>query len=545
MEHHQHIASFLHDRAEQAPNTQAVVFPERQDSAGKVAYTHITNQDLLEQTLELSAALHQYGIRKGDRIALMVKPSLTFFPLTFALFTIGAVPVFIDPAIGRHHMKNCLREAKPSGFIGIPKAHIARLILGWGHSRFRNLITVGGGFGYGGKTLESILENSQSNHSYPEPIASDKAAILFTSGSTGTPKGALYTHKNFLGQIAALKNTYQIQPGEKDLCTFPLFALFAPALGMTAIIPKMDFTAPGKVDPNEIFTPIRDFGVTNLFGSPALLRRLIPTIRDQGLKLDSLNRVVSAGAPVPYQVLIDIKGALKESADVFTPYGATESLPVASIGAGEILGKTAARTKLGAGVCVGRPTRNTDVMIIKITDSPLHSFQEVIPLPPEAIGEIMVSGPQVTEGYYGNPKATAMAKVKDRRGNTWHRMGDVGFLDRDGLLWFCGRKSHRIETKEGALFTIPLESIMTEHPQVDRTALVGVGTKGKERPVLFVETKKPSEHLKRELQKLAEKNPKTEPIKDILFHNNFPVDIRHNSKIYREKLKSLAEEHYS
>ena len=99
----------------------------------------------------------------------------------------------------------------------------------------------------------------------------ETAAILFTSGSTGPPKGAVYTHAIFQAQVESFRSLYAIEPGEIDLCTFPLFALFAPALGMTAIVPDMDPTRPARVDPAKIFEAIEDFGVTNLFGSPALL----------------------------------------------------------------------------------------------------------------------------------------------------------------------------------------------------------------------------------------------------------------------------------
>ena len=104
--------------------------------------------------------------------------------------------------------------------------------------------------------------------------ADETAAILFTSGSTGVAKGVVYTHGIFAAQVEMLKSTYGIAPGEIDLSTFPLFALFGPALGMTCVIPDMDFTRPAKIDPRKAVAQIRQFGVTNLFGSPAVIRRL-------------------------------------------------------------------------------------------------------------------------------------------------------------------------------------------------------------------------------------------------------------------------------
>src|SRR5262249_23718103 len=106
-----------------------------------------------------------------------------------------------------------------------------------------------------------------------DPLPGDPmAAILFTSRRTGPPHGAVYPHDILNAQVDLIRALCAIEPGEIDLCTFPLFALFAPALGMTAIVPDMDPTRPALADPAKLVETIEDFGVTNLFGSPALLR---------------------------------------------------------------------------------------------------------------------------------------------------------------------------------------------------------------------------------------------------------------------------------
>src|SRR5262249_52343518 len=162
-------------------------------------------------------------------------------------------------------------------------------------------------------------------------------------------------------QVEMLRRTYNIQPGEVDLCTFPLFALFAPALGMTSVIPEMDATRPALVEPRNIIEPIQQFQVTNMFGSPALLRRVVSDPGASAWKLPSLRRVISAGAPVPGDVIERFTRMLREDVQVHTPYGATESLPVATIGSEQILGGTWKRTGTGAGVCVGRPVEGMRV----------------------------------------------------------------------------------------------------------------------------------------------------------------------------------------
>ena len=373
----------------------------------------------------------------------------------------------------------------------------------------------------------------------------ETAAILFTSGSTGVPKGAVYTHGIFDSQVRLLKAMYRIEPGEIDLATFPLFALFAPALGMTSVIPKMDFTRPAAVDPEEIIGLAHDRQCTTMFGSPALLDRVGRFAEGKNISLPSLNRVITAGAPVSALILDRFSKLLRPEVEIVTPYGATESLPVASIGSREILTKTRNDTDSGAGVCVGRLAPEMEVRIIKISDAPIPNWSESLRADPDAVGEIVVKGPVVTREYVNRPDLTAMAKIVDADGAVMHRMGDVGWFDREGRLWFCGRKSHRVRTEDVVLFTDQCEPIFNRHPKVRRTAIVGVKSDGKVRPVLCVELEPEFADADQrtvidELKALGAEFPHTSRIKEFLFHPRFPVDVRHNAKIFREKLAEWA-----
>jgi acyl-CoA synthetase (AMP-forming)/AMP-acid ligase II len=540
------IALGLTARARERPDSLAVLAPAGRDASGRAKHVHWTFKQLDRMSDWAAAGLREKGVQPGMRTVLMVKPSLSFFALTFGLFKAGAVPVLVDPGLGIKNLGPCLAEAQPEAFVGIPQAQIARKLLGWAKSTIRVSTTIERDWPsrwLDNFDLDGIHAAGASEIVAVEP--GETAAILFTSGSTGVPKGAVYTHGVFQAQVDLLQKTYGIEPGEVDLCTFPLFALFGPILGMTCVVPEMDATRPGKVNPTRIIEAIEDFGVTNLFGSPALIRRVGDFGAANQVKLPSLRRVISAGAPVPARVLETFAGLLEDGVEIFTPYGATESLPVSSIGSDEILSETRFLTDEGGGVCVGRPVEGMRVELIQIRDEPIPAWSDDLLVPDGEVGEIVVQGPVVTRSYFHRNEATALAKIEDS-GGFWHRMGDLGRRDPSGRLWFLGRKSHRVRTPDGVLFTIACEGIFNTHPSVARTALVGVGPRDKTKPVLCVETKpgvSRSSWLKveAELAALAKTNPITSKIETFLRHPSFPVDIRHNAKIFREKLATWAE----
>lgn len=541
----QNIASHLPRMATLQPHNTALYLPLGTDNRYREVSFHELNRD----SDRIAHALECINIRRGTRTALMVTPGLEFFALTFALFKVGAVPIMIDPGIGVKNLKTCLAEAEPDAFIGIPKAHLARVLLGWGKPTLKILLCVGRKSLWGGYSLDKIKNSIPQDkvYSIAKTHADETAAILFTSGSTGVPKGVVYTHGNFIAQVEQLRKVYDIRPGEIDLPTFPLFALFAPALGMSSVIPVMDFTRPGSVDPENIISPIRKFNITTMFGSPALINRVGRYGVDHEIRLPSLKRAISAGAPVPAPVLERFSRMMDENAQVFTPYGATESLPVCSIGSREILAETAAETDKGKGVCIGCPVPDIDLRIIRISDEPIEDWDSSLQLEDGKIGEIIVRGPQVTQSYFNRPHSTQSAKIYDAdRHIFYHRMGDLGYRDHKGRIWFCGRKSHRVVCQDQTFYTIPCEAVLNTHPGVYRSALVGVSLLGTLVPVICIEPEKnlSGHELKRllsEVKDIARENPLTEPIRYFLIHRSFPVDIRHNAKIFREKLAEWAQ----
>lgn len=545
------IARYLPEMAAVQPDALAIAIPDGTEADGSTRYQQLSYRQLDAQSDAIAHALLAAGITRGTPTALMVKPGPDFFALTFAMAKVGAVPIVIDPGIGLSNIKTCLAEAAPEAFIGIPAAHAARWLLGWGRPTLRHLLTVGGRAWFGGVSLAQARQATGSDAG-PFPIADTRrdemAAILFTSGSTGVPKGAVYTHGNFAGQVETLRRISGIEPGEVDLPTLPVFALFDPALGMSTIVPDMDPTRPAAVVPDKIFSAIQRFEVTNMFASPAVLSVLAREGVRRGVKLPSLRRVVCAGAPVQPATMDRFLSMLSPDARIVTPYGATEALPVCAVDSREILQpEVRERTATGGGVLIGRPLEEVDVSIIGIDDGPIETWSDDLRLPPGEIGEIVVRGEVVTERYRNRDDSTRLAKIRCGDGVA-HRMGDVGYFDAQGRLWFCGRKSHRVQTADGTLHPVPCEMIFNTHAAVYRSALVAVQRAGATVPLLCVELEPDTpgasrDAIRTELLEIGAQHTLTQSTHDILFHGGFPVDIRHNAKIDRPALGRWAQGH--
>ena len=584
------IASALPRLAAEHPDRVAMRCPGR---SGRYDDT-LTYAQLDARSDAIAAGLARRGVVRGTRTVVMVRPTPAFFLLMFALFKAGAVPVLVDPGIDRRALRQCLDEARPEAFIGIPLAHLARVLLRWARGA-RVRITTGkrawladatlaeveklgscslpsdkrGGLGRGVGVSGRPSAPTPPPPNLPLPSqgeeqsSDDIAAILFTSGSTGVPKGVVYRHRHFIAQVEMLRDAFGIEAGGIDLPTFPPFALFDPALGLTSIIPDMDPTRPAKADPRKLVAAIERFGVDQLFGSPALMR----VLAQHGARLPTLKRVTSAGAPVPADVVATMLRLLPEDARFWTPYGATECLPVAVIEGRELLALRE-RTESGAGTCVGRPVPPNEVRIIGVSDDAIERWSDDLLVRPGQVGEITVAGPTATDAYFNRDAATRLAKIRELlpplpfTGEGWgegasaasdaarerivHRMGDLGYLDAEGRLWFCGRKSQRVVTADGTLCTEQVEPMFNAHPDVARTALVGIGARGAQRALLCVELRRGVANdqwprIETELRHLGEGHVHTAKVELFLHYPKpFPVDIRHNAKIGREKLAAWA-----
>ncbi len=533
------IARHLSAIAAAQPRTPALKVPRGRTRAGDIDYVTLSFAELDAEVSAWVERMGTRGLKRGDRTLLMVRPGLPLIACAFALFRMGAVPIVIDPGMGLTSFLKCVASTQPRALVGIPISQMLSHVM---RGAFRT-VTVRVPVSQSltarlpAKARASRVPPALGGAAAAQNASSDLAAILFTSGSTGAPKGVCYEHGMFDAQVRLIRDTYQIAPGEIDLPMLPIFALFNPALGMTTVVPEIDPRRPANVDPAKIVQAIRQEQVTNSFGSPTLWRIVSDHCRATQVVLPSLKRVLCAGAPVPAALWNDSREFLSEGS-LHSPYGATEALPVASIGAQE-------RASLGPspGTCVGRPVAETRIKIVEIVEGPIPQLSTAGEQPAGKIGEIIVSGAVVTRVYDALPEATAEAKIRDGDA-LWHRMGDCGYLDASGRLWFCGRKVERVQTAYGTLFTEPCEQVFRAHPRAARCALIGLGAPGSQEPAIVAETrpkgKSEAAAIARELRQLALANPLTAEIRTFYFQSPFPVDVRHNAKIHRLTLARWA-----
>jgi len=562
------MASFLVERANATPDALAIRVAKTIEMPGaelRCEFDDTTFAELARESGELATGLTWAGIQRGARVCLFVRPGVQLIALVFGLLRIGAVPVLIDPGMGPKNVLSCVKRMQPDAFIGIPLAHVMRRLR---PRAFRSVKIDVVASGKGSRAIarltrarhidDVMADGRGKNAALLETSRDDDAAILFTSGSTGPPKGVVYTHGMFEAQVRALKALYGIEPGEIDVACLPVFALFGPALGMTSIFPELDPSKPADCDPAKLACAIKASGATTTFGSPAIWRRVVPHCLEHGIKMPSLRRVLIAGAPVPTDLIRDFHKVLGDHAEVHTPFGATESLPVSSAAGRELVAagpdSIQTRSETGSGTCIGRLAPGIELRLIAVTDDDLETWGAATEIPihagaQSALGELVVRGPVVTREYKFEAAGTRAAKIAvdpqaaQDRGEVWHRIGDVGYVDKNGLIWFSGRKSHRLETEAGMVMPVPIENVFNTSTKVARSALVGLGESGPETQVLIVQPEpghEPSPQLAAELFAHVANAPAASEVAAILFHKSFPVDVRHNAKIHRGDLRSWA-----
>jgi olefin beta-lactone synthetase len=535
------ISRRFEQQAQLNPQKPALVLSKRSLFSREYQYQSLSFEQLFERVLSITQGLRALGLKRGERVVLFIKPGPYLAPLTFALFRIGLVPVFIDPGMGKTNLLRCLVKAQPSVMIAEPIVHLIKLFYPKAFASIRISLKPSALAKMEAQRADERLRFCEETEPH------ELAAILFTSGGTGEPKGVCYDHALFDTQTTLLQQMFGLNASERDCPGFPLFSLFTLCMGMTSVLPDLNAAKPASVKPERVVKQILEQECSFLAGSPAIWERVAQYCLEQQITLPSVRWVVMFGAPVSIEIHQAFQKILPMG-NTYTPYGATEALPVSLIDGKTILNHYQKDMESGRGWAIGQPVQGVSVKIIPITDDIIHSLDQAPPLKANEVGEIIVQGPVVTREYDGLKEATALAKIDDPKHGFFHRMGDIGHLDEHGALWFGGRKSHRVSTRAGLLSSSQCEAIFDSHPRVKRSALIGLGEGENQTPAIVIEpkekqfmTKKYRVQLLEELSERAQQNTNTQGIQKFYFTTPFPVDVRHNIKIDRLKLKKMVE----
>lgn len=547
------LAEVVRQVAREHPERVAVVEPDGRDANGARRYRRFTYRELSRDVESVAPGLRAIGVTEGTRTVFLAPPSYETCVACLALTRVGALQVWIDPSVGFRNVAERLRRIEPEAFVGIPLAHVGRMAFGWGPRLLRRSIVVGGRFP-GAHTVASLKRTPPATPRAPDVRPDDPAAIFYTTGSTGPAKPTLYLHENISAMYRLAHRVFGFDPEREtpiDMAVFPAFFTIPLSAGGTMVVPPIDFArqTPGRANPKALLEVIRDTGVRSLFGSPILLDNLGRYAVEHGITAPSLRHVVGGGAPIYASMTKALLETMGDGGEVRADYGATEALPATEMTGREALRETFAKTALGEGICVGRPFDGVEVKVIRIVDGPIASFEKAEELAPGEIGEIVVKAPHVSPAYFGDAANTRKHKIPTKDGGFFHRVGDAGYVDADGRVWYLGRVGQRVKLANGPLFSLQCEPIFDGHPDVRRSGLVGVPGVGGEIPVVCVEVRRERdvdlERLRDELLARAAKHPTTACIRHVLFHPKLPVDPRHNSKIERPKLATWAAERVS
>jgi acyl-coenzyme A synthetase/AMP-(fatty) acid ligase len=496
----------------------------------------ITFTDLATDVARVAAGLAASGVSKGDRVALLVPPGIDLSVCIYACWRLGAVVVMADAGLGPSGMSKALKSAAPAYLIGVTKAMAAARALRWPGKRISvEPLSAPRSRALGVWTdLEQVRSRGDHAAAPQAPDSGDVAAVVFTSGATGPAKGVTYRHHQAQAQRDAVMQVYGIREDDRFVAAFAPFALYGPAMGIPSVVPDMDVTAPGTLTASGLASAAAAVDATLVFASPAALANVVATADEltpsMRQALAAVRLLMSAGAPVSASLLERV-AALVPNAELHTPYGMTEVLPVADISLEGI--KAAGR---GNGVCVGLPVDGVEVAI-----NPLDreaSPGGMLTRDAEIVGEVCIRAPHAKEEY-DKLWVTQNASAEP---DGWHRSGDVGHLDGDGRLWIEGRMIHIIESPNGPVTPVGIEHAAESVPGIAHTAAVGVGPIGTQQVVVVVALVDPVRSPTLADDALADEVRRAVPtdVAAVLTVPSLPVDKRHNSKIDRTRIAAWA-----
>ncbi|MCP5175491.1 MAG: AMP-binding protein [Moraxellaceae bacterium] len=487
----------------------------------------ISYGELGERCAQMQSALKKLGLKTGDRVLILAKPSTNTYILMLALFGLGIVPVLIDRGMSKQRIFASIKASKAKVAIG--EKSILRL---WW--MFRPLWSLPryafDGQALGVKNLTRLYSRLQDVPQCELLPPSAHGLITFTSGSTGTPKGADRTHGSLIEQHLAIRAHGNDQADDIDSPCFPVVVLHNLCCGISTVMPCLDLAKPAHTDAEMVIRYWKKHKVTRISSAPAFIQAICEYALAKRIQLPDIRSVIVGGSTIPHALTLKLDSVFTQ-AQILLVYGSTEAEPIAHLS----LSALRKDWNTYAGHLVGKPVAEAEVCLTN-PDAKLDNEQDVqqSQVAVEDVGEILVSGKHVLQGYIDNPEANRESKIPRANGLVWHKTGDAGFFDTQGRLWLVGRIKDALLIDGERIYTFAPEKELDALANIVRSALIQTP-----QAIVLVLQTQATRNFQQILAVLAKHH--IHQAQYVLI-DEMPVDGRHNSKIDRVQLKKQLEQ---
>ena len=427
---------------------------DRSDAAALIYRDRgISYAEIAEWVRRVGSGLRSLGVRKGDRVALLVGNVPEFVYALFGATSIGAVVAPVNVMLTSEELGYVLADCEAKVIVveiaSLPTVLAVRDRV----ASIEHVLVVGPPpTPRETRSFDELLDEATTDGAEVDIGEDDLAVLAYTAGTTAHPKGAMLTHGNLVSNLRQVHAVPALRETEDDvvLLALPLFHIYGlNAVLNLALMERATALLLERFDPAETLTQIARHGVTVLVGAPPMFQAWLAVAEERDVDLPSVRLAVSGAAPLPSEVLQAFD--LRFGIPIWEGYGLTEAAPVVTTNA---LGPIAKENSIGL------PLPGLDVRLLD------EDGEEAVDGDP---GEILVRGPNVFRGYWGRPDETA-AVLRDG----WLHTGDVAYRDPDGSLFLVDRKKDLIIVSGFNVFPKEVEDAIVAHPGVQECVVIGV-----------------------------------------------------------------------